>query len=182
VGARDVGLEDGDIIFQRSMSRQSHAIAAATHSSHTHVGIIFHEKGIPFIYEAVQPVKKTRFSDWGRRGKNGSYVVRRLKDKSKIDTDKLKKEVLTFLGKDYDCLFGWSDSTIYCSELVWKAYDRACGVQIGKLKKLKELDLDQPIVKQTLQDRYGRRIPLNMKVISPADIFHSRLLYTVQEK
>ncbi|MDF1816655.1 MAG: YiiX family permuted papain-like enzyme [Verrucomicrobiales bacterium] len=178
----DLPLEDGDIIFQKSMSRQSQAIEAATHSPLTHVGIVFYERGVPYIYEAVQPVKKTKLSDWGRRGENGSFVVRRLKDKSNIDMDRLKSEVMTYLGRDYDALFGWSDSTIYCSELVWKAYDRACGVQIGDLRKLKDFDLSHPVVQKTLRQRYGSCIPFDMDVISPADIFQSGLLFTVVAK
>jgi Permuted papain-like amidase enzyme, YaeF/YiiX, C92 family len=180
--ARDLKLEDGDIIFQKSMSRQSAAIEAATNSPFTHVGLVFHENGVPYIYEAVQPVKKTKLDDWASRGCNGSYVVRRLKDKSALDIDRLKKEATSFVGKDYDCQFGWSDAHIYCSELVWKAFDRACDIQIGVLRKMKDLDLRNPIVKKTLQERYGKSIPLDMTVISPADIFDSKLLYTVGKR
>lgn len=175
-------VEDGDIVFQKSLSRQSKAIEAATNSRMTHVGIIFHDWGIPYVYEAVQPVKKTRLSVWGKRGQNGNYVVRRLKDRSEVDIKKLKKEVKSYVGRDYDSLFGWCDSTIYCSELVWKAFDRACGIQIGKLRRLKDFNLSHPAVKSTLKCRYGRKIPYNMEVIAPSDIFDSRLLYTVYSK
>jgi Permuted papain-like amidase enzyme, YaeF/YiiX, C92 family len=180
--ARDLDLEDGDIIFQNSSSRQSAAIAAATNSLLTHVGIIFLEDGQPMVYEAVQPVKKTSFKEWTTRGKNGSYVVRRLKDKSKLDMAKLKKQVFTFLGKDYDSQFGWSDARIYCSEFVYKAYDRAFDLQIGTLKTMKDLDLTHPVVKQVLQERYGNDVPMEMKIISPVDVFESNLLQTVTIK
>ncbi len=182
VNARDLKLEDGDIVFQKSMSRQSAAIEAATKSPHTHVGLVFHENGVPYIYEAVQPVKKTRLDVWASHGCNGRYEVRRLKDKSCVDMDRLKKEATSFVGKDYDCQFGWSDATIYCSEFVWKAFDRACDIQIGVLKKMKDLDLTHPMVKKTLRERYGNSIPLDMTVISPADIYDSNLLYTVGKK
>lgn len=182
LGVMGLDLKDGDIIFQKSMSRQSQAIEAATNSKLTHVGIVFHDWGIPYVYEAVQPVKKTRFSVWCKRGRNGNFVVQRLKDRSNVNVKKLKKEVRSYLGRNYDSLFGWCDSTIYCSELVWKAYDRACGIQVGKLRRLKDFNLSHPDVKGTLKCRYGRSIPYNMQVIAPVDIFTSALLYTVHSQ
>lgn len=179
---RDLPLEDGDLIFQNSQSRQSKAIAAATHSPLTHVGVVFIERGVPYIYEAVQPVRRIAMKDWVKRGTNGNYVVRRLKDKSGVDMEALKRHVTSFVGKDYDSQFDWCDSQIYCSELVWKAYERSCGVKIGDLKRLEQFDLSHPEVKKTLVSRYGRKIPFDMQVISPADMFASSLLFTVIAK
>jgi uncharacterized protein YycO len=52
------------------------------------------------------------------------------------------KEVGTsMIGKDYDFAFGWSDDKIYCSELIWKIYKQATGIEIGKLEKLGNFDL-----------------------------------------
>lgn len=144
--AQATQFRDGDIIFQRSQSHQSEAIAAATHSEYTHVGIIFFDKNRPFVYEAIQPVTKTPLQEWIKRGKHASYVIKRLRNQNSIDFQKLKREVLRMLGKDYDWLFDWSDSRIYCSELVWKAYQRT-GIELGELKQLKDFDLDSPIVK-----------------------------------
>jgi hypothetical protein len=62
---------------------------------------------------------------------------------------------------------------------VWKIYNRALGIEIGKLKALKEFDLSNPIVKNKLHERYGDNIPLNEQVISPGDMFESDLLETV---
>ena len=178
-GASQPVYQDGDIIFHRSLSRQSHAIAAATGSRYTHMGIIFIENGKPVVYEAIQPVKKTPLKTWTKRGKDGHFVVRRLKDKSKLDIPSLKSEITSFMGKDYDFLFAWSDAKIYCSELVWKGYDRSNGIKIGKLKKLREFDLSHGNVQQTMSKRYGKNAPLDMEIISPSDMFDSKLLITV---
>ncbi|MGJ8634003.1 MAG: YiiX family permuted papain-like enzyme [Luteolibacter sp.] len=177
--AGEPALEDGDIIFQRSMGRQAEAIAAATRSEHTHVGMVFHDDGVPYVYEAVQPVKKTLLVDWVKRGKEGKFVVRRLIDRSAVDTEELKREVVRFLGRDYDAQFGWSDAKIYCSELVWKAYERSSGIEIGKLRQLKEYDLEHETVRKLVVERYGDRVPLDMKVIAPSDLFASPLCTTV---
>ncbi len=175
-------IEDGDIIFHRSQTRQSVAISAATHSKYTHMGIIFHDDGIPYVYEAVQPVRKTPLDEWIKRGKDGHYVIKRVKDLDTSTLPAVRKEISKMLGKDYDWLFDWSDSRIYCSELVWKAYDRASGIQVGELKKLKNFDLDHKVVRTIMKERYGNNVPLDMKVISPSDMFDSKLLIKVREK
>ncbi len=57
-------FHDGDMIFQTSQSGQSLAIQYATHSKYTHCGLLFNDNGKWYVYEAVQPVKKTLFKDW----------------------------------------------------------------------------------------------------------------------
>jgi len=82
-------------------------------------------------------------------------------------------------GKPYDLYFEWTDERIYCSELVWKMYRAAAGLEIGSLQKLRELDLGDPAVKSKMRERYGKNIPLDERMISPAAMFESRLLTTV---
>lgn len=111
-------FEDGDIIFQSSMSGKSYAIQLATGSKYSHCGMIFKENGKYFVYEAVQPVKKTPLSTWITHGDDNHYVVKRLKEKDSVLTAEkmksLKYEILTFMGKNYDLTFEWSDQRIYC--------------------------------------------------------------------
>lgn len=177
-------FRQGDIIFQTSLSAQSQVIQLATKSNYSHCGIIFKEAENIFVYEAVQPVKKTLLKDWIKRGKNQQYVVKRLKKTNLLESESsiatLKKEVTKFLGKKYDIYFNWSDDAIYCSELIWKAYKRALNVELGKLEKLSDFDLSNPIVKKIIAQRYGKNIPLNESVISPACVFESDLLEEVK--
>jgi hypothetical protein len=86
----------------------------------------------------------------------------------------------TFKGKDYDLTFEWSDDKIYCAELIWKIYQRAAGIEIGKLQKLSDFDLSNAIVKEKMRERYGEHIPTEEIVISPAAIYESSLLITVK--
>ena len=151
-------IQDGDIIFHRSQSRQAKAIAAATKSDYTHVGIIFFENDEPFVYEAIQPVTRTPLHEWIGRGAGGHFVIKRLKVSEAVDFSKVRNEVLRLMGRDYDWLFEWSDRKIYCSELVWKAYERGADVRIGSLKKLGDFDLTAPLVRQIMKERYGANI------------------------
>ena len=84
-------------------------------------------------------------------------------------------------GKPYDLYFEWNDERIYCSELVWKIYKNAIGLEIGKLELLKDFNLSSPEVKKKLRERYGENIPENETVISPVSMYNSELLKTVFE-
>ena len=139
-----------------------------------------------YVFEAIQPVKTTPLDKWIARGKNGHYVVKRLKNADKILTaealERMKQEGEKFKGKNYDLTFEWSDEKIYCSELIWKIYQRATGIEIGKLEKLSDFDLTSEVVKEKMKERYGDKIPMDEIVISPAEIFDSELLMTVKSK
>lgn len=178
-------IQHGDIIFQTSRSSQSKAIQFATKSRYSHVGIVYVIGGKYYVYEAVQPVKFSLLDAWIRRGEGFHYVIKRLKDKSLL-TDgalaKMKEVAEKLRGRDYDLYFGWSDERIYCSELVWKIYNEALHVELGKLQTLGEFDLTSDVVKIKMKERYGDKIPLNEKVISPAAIFESDKLITVWEQ
>jgi uncharacterized protein YycO len=96
------------------------------------------------------------------------------------NTLKVKQICEQFNGKNYDMTFEWSDDKIYCSELIWKAYQRGTGIEIGRLQKLREFDLSDETVKAKMKERYGDNIPMNETVISPSAIFDSELLFTVK--
>ena len=181
-----IQLRDGDIIFHTSRSAQSVAIQKATHSKYSHMGIIFFKAGEPYVYEAIGTVQYTPLKEWIARGDGRHYVVKRLKDSDKIltseATNRLKKVAATFQGKPYDMIFEWSDARIYCSELVWKIYDRAVGLHLGRLQKLHEFDLSDPIVKAEMKERYGNAIPKEETVISPGEIYSFKEFIIVSER
>lgn len=183
---KDSSFQNGDIIFHTSTSSQSKAIQVATNSEYSHMGVIYEQDNQLFVYEAVQPVKLTPLKDWISRGENKHYVVKRLKKHSDYLTPeglaKMKQIGEKYMGKSYDLYFEWSDEKIYCSELVWKIYNEAFGLEIGKLEQLGDFKLDSDIVKVKLSERYGDNIPMEEHVISPAAMFNSKLLFTVCEK
>lgn len=173
-------VEDGDIIFQTSLSSQSVAVQRATHSRYSHMGIIFWRHGQPFVFEAESTVRYTPLAKWVARGQGGKAIIKRLRGGlTAKQVQRLRSTARTFEGKPYDLTFEWSDSRIYCSELVWKIYDRALGVHIGKLQQLRDFDLSDPAVHAKIKERYGDAVPMEETVIAPAAMFASRLLVTV---
>jgi uncharacterized protein YycO len=177
-------IKNGDLIFQTSLSGQSKAIQLATKSKYSHCGLIFKDGKEFYVFEAVQPVKRTPLDKWIARGKDGKYVIKRLKNADQVlnsaTLTKMKQVGDQFNGKNYDLTFDWSDDKIYCSELIWKIYQRATGIEIGKLEKLSDFDLTNEAVKQKMKERYGDKIPTNEIVISPVAIFDSELLTTIK--
>ena len=180
---RDSKLAEGDIIFQTDTSAYSRAIRLATHSQYSHCGIIFNENGNYYVYEAVQPVKKTLLNKFIARNYGCHYVVKRLINADKFFNDtiikKMKAQFKCFEGKDYDSEYSWTDDRLYCSELVWKMFYNTTGLKMGNLQHLKDFDLTDNLVKQKLQDEFGDSIPMDEVVISPQSIFNSKLLITV---
>ncbi|WP_107038753.1 YiiX family permuted papain-like enzyme [Brumimicrobium mesophilum] len=185
ISTEQTKLQNGDIIFQISKSSQSKAIQMATNSKYSHMGIIYEINDEFFVYEAIQPVQITHLNDWIERGENSHYVVKRLINSEEVLTEnaieKMKEYGKQFAGKPYDIHFEWSNRKLYCSELVWKIYKNALGIEIGQLQKLSEFDLSNKVVKDKMKERYGNNIPLNEKVISPAAMFESELLVVVED-
>jgi uncharacterized protein YycO len=176
-------FQNGDLIFQISKSSQSQAIQLATHSKYSHCGLIFEKSGKWQVLEAVQPVKLTPLDAWINRGENKHFVVKRLKKEQKLtsnDLNKMEHVGKSFLGKDYDLTFEWSDDKIYCSELIWKIYQEGANIELCPLEKLGDFDLTNPVVKRKMKERYGEKIPLSEAVVPPSALFESNLLETIQ--
>jgi hypothetical protein len=150
------------------------------------MGIVLIQKGHPVVFEAISTVRSTSLAKWIARGKGGHFVLKRLVDApTKLTPEslaRLRSTARSFEGKPYDLTFEWSDRRIYCSELVWKIYQRALGVEIGQQQRLSEFDLSDPTVRAKIKERYGNQIPKNEPVISPAAMFNSKLLQLVAQE
>ena len=176
-------IQDGDIIFQTSQSKQCEAVRIATNSKFSHCGIVYEIEGKKYVFEAVQPVKTTPLSEWIKHGNDNKFLVKRLKNKSKIITpeviSKMKNYGKQFNNRDYDLFFEWTDEKIYCSELVWKIYKNGAGIELCPLEKLKNFNLANEKVKKILKERYGNKIPLEESVVAPSQLVNSPLLETI---
>ena len=176
-------LRNGDIIFQTSRSGQSQAIQLATHSQYSHCGVIFFKRGKPYIFEASTQVKQTPLKRFVKKGEGGRCVIKRLGNADSLLTPenlvKLEKAGKAFEGLPYDTFFGWGDDRIYCSELVYKIYRNALGIEIGKTAILKDFDLSAPETRRVMALKYGTAIPMDETVIAPAAQFADTSLVEV---
>lgn len=164
-------LQAGDLIFHQSQGAQSKAILEATGSAWSHVGILFEDgSGGWIVAEASAPVRIVSLQSFINRGKGKDYRIYRARDLKSTDITALRAAVDTELGKRYDIYFEWSDDAIYCSELVYKAFDKASGIKLGTIQKFSDLKLDGPYVQALIRDRLnetGRHLNLNEPIVTP---------------
>jgi len=175
-------VQEGDVIFQSTPSRQTRALEIATGSAYTHVGLILRERNDWVVYEAIHPVVMTLLAQWIQRGTGGHYVVKRWTQAAQLTTEslsKLRTSVQSMLGKNYDARFLWNDDEIYCSELVWKSYHHALGVELAALVRYRDFDLSHPEVRKLLEERFRGPVPLEGPVIPPSALFHSPKLVEI---
>jgi cell wall-associated NlpC family hydrolase len=132
-------------------------------------------------------VRHTSIPDLLRRSRDGRLVVKRLraapKGLDKEQTRKLVSHLSRYAGKPYDILFEWSDSEIYCSELIWKAFHDGLGLSLGEVGRWSDLNWRAPEVKSQMEQRYtmrGRKIDyrklMEEKIVTPQAIYASPLL------
>jgi hypothetical protein len=180
-------LRNGDIVFHESTSRQSEMVRALTGSKWTHMGVVFLEPSGPMVFEAVSPVGYTSFANWTARGKGQRYVVKRLRDAdTRLDARTLgnmKKIGKSWLGRPYDLQFRWSDDSLYCSELVYKLFERGAGIRIGREQRASEMNLDDERVEAARKSRFGRGgFDPAETVVTPGSMFDDDQLVTVLER
>lgn len=187
-------LQEGDLLFQKSVSKQAVLIEEVTHSPWTHVALALRNKpdGPMMAFEAAGPVGFVSIDRLLARSRDGRLVVMRLRDRASLLTPArlvtLRTTLLKQKGKPYDPLFLWNDDAIYCSELVWKAYQSACDVEIGQPNGWSELGLQPGPARAELRKRYAQlQQPLDLgklqkeKIIMPGTMRASPLLVEMGE-
>lgn len=176
-------LQEGDLIFHTSRSAQSVAIQLVTQSKWSHCGLITFVNSNPFVLEAVEPVKLTALEAWIKRGIGRHYIVKRLKPSVQVlsfhDHMKLQAAAKTYIGKHYDLQFLWGNDRLYCSELIYKVYDDALGIQLTPFQHFRDFDLSHPEVQKKVRERYHGRVPIDEPVITPDGLYQSNQLEIV---
>jgi hypothetical protein len=164
--AATAALRTGDIAFQTSRSEQSEGIQLATDSPWSHVGVVEVGPDGPHVIEAIGRVSRTPWATWRRRGV-GDVLVLRPAGLSEIALRRVVNEAKRHLGKRYDARFGWGDDRMYCSELVWKAFARGAGVELGKRERLGDLHVAG--LERAIAARWGA-VPRDLVLVTPASL------------
>ena len=174
--SQDYSAKDADVIFHTSLSSQSQHIQDATNSNLSHVGIIYIKDGKYYVFEAVGPVKITPLDEWIYRGKDNKYkVYRSIRPLSETDLNKMYDYCVSQQGKDYDVKFQWNDNKIYCSELVWYAYN-SIGIELSIPKPFSDFDIEKEEIKKEIIRRYGNKFVQSEPVVSPKCLAESKYL------
>lgn len=127
--------EVGDIIMQRdAFTEGGGVVQLLTLSRYNHVGVVVEKQGSKFVAEAIGTVTYTPIDKFIKRGV-GYKVLRPSKPLSTKQKKQLSKAVSTYKGKRYDASLSWSDNKMYCSELVFKAYEEI-GISLTKTRPM----------------------------------------------
>lgn len=174
-------LREGDIVFSGCPAGQGAAVTAATGSPYTHCGIVFNHEGQLMVLEAVQPVRVTTLKAFLGGRHLAVIAARRLKARLKEDDIvKARKWAVAQIGRNYDTRFEWGDERLYCSELVWKVFEKG-GVELCKPRRVRDYNLQSPEVRKLIQQRFGgmANLRLDEKIVAPSDLAASPLLEDV---
>jgi len=158
--------KEGDIIFQSLPHGDLvEAIEGATHSPYSHCGVVLQRDGQWVVAEAIISVRETPLLRWMQRGREAGVAVYRLKPEFQSNIPEFKTQTLSYLDRPYDYDFEMSDKAIYCSELIYKAFQKTTGETLGQTQKLGELDW-KPF-EQTIRDFQAGGLPLERVMITP---------------
>lgn len=173
--------KSGDMIFQ-SLPRNKlvDAIEGVTESHVSHCGIVGQKAGRWVVYEAFRGgVQTTSLHTYLFRGRGYGYAVYRLKPEYQTYVPETLRCAQTYLGKPYDIRYKLDDEKIYCSELIYKAYQQASGDALGQLVRFGDLNW-QPH-ERAITYFEGGPVPLDREMITPIDLASAPQLDRVYE-
>ncbi|MDR1658629.1 MAG: hypothetical protein LBT47_13995 [Deltaproteobacteria bacterium] len=173
----------GDIVFQAITTPQTAALQAVTGSIYTHCGVVTENNGRFYVQETLLVLSQTPLEKWLARG-NGDYVIMRLKQADQILTPEalaaLNQVYQSYQGRVYDLKFQWTDDRLYCSELVYKMFEKALGLSLTPLKKIGDYPLNDPEVQKLIGVRFSGDFDLSEPAVSPADLMASTFLLRIR--
>lgn len=172
---------EGDLIFQSlPLNPLIEAIEGSTGSPFSHCGILWRASaGGWMVLEAIGPVKDTPVSEWVGQGRDGRYTVFRLKQAWRSRIPEFLKAADGYKGRPYDIHYDMDDDRIYCSELIWKSFRKAAGVDLGSPQTLGELNWKP--YESVIRRIENGNLPLGRRMITPRRVSEAPQLELVFE-
>lgn len=174
---------EGDVVFQSlGGSPLKELIEGATESKFSHCGMVVRRNNQWMVIEAVGPVREITLPSWILRGVNSDFAAFRLDAKYDSQIPAIIAEARKFLGRPSDFRYRFDDENIYCSELVFKAFQNVTGERLGRVRKVRELNW-QPY-KVFIEELEGGPVPLDRDLITPRDLSEAwqlRLVFRPRE-
>ncbi len=148
-------LKTGDLIFHTSTSNQAVAIAVATSSPLTHVGMIRVHNGKAFVIEASARVQVVTLQAFAERGRLGRFLILRDPTLTSAERGRMWRAAKALKGRPYDLFFTYDRARVYCSELVWRAYE-AVHKEPAADEAVADLFVDNAAVDALMKKRWRR--------------------------
>ncbi len=143
----------GDLVFQEADTPEGEAMAAATGSRLTHVGLTRDTGGGVYVVEATaeEGVFEAPVEDFIARGRKHRYAVYRLPPRGAPNWYSAILAAFEHYNAPYDRFYLEGEDAFYDAELVRKSFE-AVGVELGKLEPLGALASDPAVKARFLQD------------------------------
>jgi len=170
-------FREGDIVLQHLGTKLGSVISDVTNSQYSHCGMVVEKNGEPHVIEAIGPVRIIHVKDWLRQGHRRRFTQLRPRDLSKTQIANVIAEAKTFMGRPYDILYELDDEKIYCSELVYKAFNQALNIDVGKKERLRDLNWKphQAFIRQLVRGN----VPMDRVMVTPESLMHNKHLKLV---
>jgi hypothetical protein len=172
--------QEGDVVFQSLPHGDLvDAIEGITHSPYSHCGVVLrNDKGQWVVIESIFNVHETPLFLWMMRGRGAGIAAYRLDEGHAALVPEFKKNLLTYLGDNYDFEYDMSKAQgVYCSDLVYLAFEKTSGEKMGVLAKLGNLDCKP--YEHFIQTEQGGKLPLDRVMITPAALASAPQLHEV---
>jgi len=141
------------------------AIEGITGSPYSHCGVVTKIDEEWYVIEAIGPVKETPLGEFIAQGRQFEIDVFRLKEEYREGIDGFISHLRSYRGKPYDLRYRMDDSKIYCSELIYKAFEKQYGEELGDIKKLG--DMNWKPYESTIVHYERGPVPLDREMITP---------------
>lgn len=173
--------QEGDVVFQSLPHNPLiDAIEGATESPFSHCGILHRSGSAWLVIEAIGPVKESPLDAWIAQGREHHYTAFRLHEKYRAKIPEFVKAAQSYEGRPYDIHYDMDDVAIYCSELIYKSFQRVTGEEMGRLQMLGQLKWlpHAEVIKQI----EGGKLPLERKMITPRNLSEATQLEKVYSR
>ncbi len=147
-GALDV-LQNGDLVFQTRISLSDMSVAFMTLSPLTHVGIIKNSaNAAPRVVDVSDKVQEMPLSEWLEHGAGDRVVVKRMRGMTPAIAANILESARAYYGKPDDLLFRFDADSIYSGELVYAAFQSGARINLGRVQRMLELNVDNVFVQK----------------------------------
>ena len=93
-------------------------------------------------------------SEWVLQGVAGRIAIKRFKNLSDSDADKILSRAKFYYGRPYDFYFLFDKEAIYCSELVYYAFEEGAQISLGNIERVGDLRTQSTAVKNLIKERW----------------------------
>lgn len=174
-------LQDGDIIFTLIDNPLFRRVAQASGSWESHVGILFQHYGEWWVAESTIPrAKWTPLHRFIQRSEHQKFEIYREKNQlSQAETQKIRQQAESHIGKFYHLGFNYDSPRMYCSKLVYTCYGQI-GKPVGTCKTIRQIFNENPNIPIAFwRTYYLGFIPWNRRIVTVKSVLNDPSLRIV---